>query len=102
MPIIALNASFLCIYVYICTYILITAKKHLTRPELADRTLDVAHPALPPQGRQLPFAVPCNYNSEMFRLLSSVVEETPHHVQNIVGIPATSERENYYLKSLRD
>lgn len=38
--------------------------------------------------------------AKMFRLLSYVVEETPLHVQDVVRIPAKSERgsENYYLK----
>lgn len=77
---ITLGTSLLYLHVYMHVYPDLTAKEHLTRSELADRTRDVAHPALPPQGRQLPFAALYNYNSEMFRLLSSVVEKTPLHV----------------------
>lgn len=92
MSIIALDASLLYLYVYMQVY-LDLRKKHLTRSELVDRTRDVAHPALPPQGYQLPFATPCNYNSEMFRLLSYVVEETSTlHVQDIIEIPATKKK----------
>lgn len=60
--IIVANASCIytrAVYTYMHVFyflLLMTAKKYLTRPEFADHTRDVAHPVLPPQGRQLPFA----------------------------------------------
>lgn len=83
-----------------------TAKKHLTRPESADRARNVAHPVLPPQGLRLPFAAVPQHRviskSEMFRLLSSVAEETPLHMQDIVHIPAVREEEEMGFSILED
>jgi len=73
------------------------AKKHLTRPESADRARNVAHPVLPPQGPQLPFAAVPQHRviskSEMFRLLSSVAEETPLHAGHSTYSPLPEEEE---------
>lgn len=88
------------------TSLLTTAKKHLTRPESTDRARNVAHPVLPPQGPRLPFAAVPQHRviskSEMFRLLSSVAEETPLHVQDIVRIPAVPEEEEMGFSISKD